>query len=289
MPDGSISSSSFVCLVSWRLRWRLIPGGRGSVVSSDVCQPSRLPNLCGVLVIIFRSRVGNGDQQQLGRCPTHHLSLWIGGCRRCPRNCRVFRRSRTDADPRAGRHVASALFSACWRFVKYLADPYDKLPSIVYWLMGSFALSEWSCFSARSADDPGLGILIAMVAGRLNVLSLGDEPARALGLRGRALAACSDPLGHRAQLFTVSWAEEKSDIGSSFPFARTRCSLSSRSNIPSSATSILASAWLLLVSRLSTAPLRCIAPRFRLDHNCAPPTASCPTSQCSTPLSQKTA
>lgn len=95
----------------------------------------------------------------------------------------VFRRS---SDPMLilvlGGIVASALFSALLAIVKYLADPYDKLPSIVYWLMGSFALSEWSLL-ARTALPMlvALGILMAM-AGRLNVLSLGDEPARALGL-----------------------------------------------------------------------------------------------------------
>lgn len=40
--------------------------------------------------------------------------------------------------------VITALFSALISLVKYTADPYDKLPAITYWLMGSFSSSSYS-------------------------------------------------------------------------------------------------------------------------------------------------
>lgn len=41
-----------------------------------------------------------------------------------------------------GGMIAGALFTALLSVVKYVADPYNKLPAIVYWLMGSLANVE---------------------------------------------------------------------------------------------------------------------------------------------------
>ena len=35
--------------------------------------------------------------------------------------------------------IVSTLFTSLLSMIKYVADPYDKLPVIVYWLMGSLA------------------------------------------------------------------------------------------------------------------------------------------------------
>jgi iron complex transport system permease protein len=35
--------------------------------------------------------------------------------------------------------IVGSLFSAITALIKYVADPYTKLPDIVFWLMGSFA------------------------------------------------------------------------------------------------------------------------------------------------------
>jgi iron complex transport system permease protein len=77
--------------------------------------------------------------------------------------------------------IISALFTALLSIVKFLVDPM-KLQSIVYWLMGSFALADWA--QVRSA---GLGILLGclpvlLFRWRLNVISLGDDEARTLGV-----------------------------------------------------------------------------------------------------------
>jgi iron complex transport system permease protein len=77
--------------------------------------------------------------------------------------------------------IVSALFTALLSIVKFLVDPM-KLQSIVYWLMGSFALADWP--QVRSA---GIGIVIGclpvfLLRWRLNVISMGDEEARTLGV-----------------------------------------------------------------------------------------------------------
>ena len=77
--------------------------------------------------------------------------------------------------------IVSALFTALLSIVKFLVDPM-KLQSIVYWLMGSFALADWP--QVRSA---GIGVALGclplfLLRWRLNVISLGDEEARSLGV-----------------------------------------------------------------------------------------------------------
>lgn len=78
--------------------------------------------------------------------------------------------------------IVSSIFTALTSLVKYVADPYDELPAIVFWLMGSLA-------AVRYGDL--LYILIPMFVGalvlfllrwRINILSLGDEEAKALGM-----------------------------------------------------------------------------------------------------------
>ena len=78
--------------------------------------------------------------------------------------------------------MISSLFQAGTNFVKLVADPGNKLPAITYWLMGSFV----------GATNKELNFVIwPMLIGliplfilrwRLNVLTLGDDEARALGV-----------------------------------------------------------------------------------------------------------
>jgi len=81
--------------------------------------------------------------------------------------------------------VLGSLLGACIALVKYLADPYNQLPAITYWLLGSLA-----------ATNPGdvwstvLPVLIGLVTlwllrWRITVLSLGDEEAASLGVQVR--------------------------------------------------------------------------------------------------------
>jgi iron complex transport system permease protein len=79
--------------------------------------------------------------------------------------------------------IVAAFFSALLSGAKYLADPDSKLPAITYWLLGS--LNGSSMRSLELALPPiilgGAGLML--VRWRLNVLSMGDEEARSLGVR----------------------------------------------------------------------------------------------------------
>ncbi|MCR5639040.1 MAG: iron ABC transporter permease [Lachnospiraceae bacterium] len=79
--------------------------------------------------------------------------------------------------------VISSLFSALVSFLKYIADPLDKLPSITFWLMGSFssATAKKLIFCAPFIIS-GI-IIITLLRYKLNILSLGDEEAVSLGLK----------------------------------------------------------------------------------------------------------
>ncbi len=78
--------------------------------------------------------------------------------------------------------LIGTLFSAGTAAVKYIADPLDKLPAITFWLMGSLAAStRRDALILAAAAAAGLVPLLAL-RWRLNVLSLGDEEAQALGL-----------------------------------------------------------------------------------------------------------
>lgn len=76
----------------------------------------------------------------------------------------------------------SAVFSALIGILKYIADPYDKLPQIVFWLMGSFASVTWNDFYGVFPMII-VGILILVIfRWKLNIISMGEEEAKTLGM-----------------------------------------------------------------------------------------------------------
>ena len=83
--------------------------------------------------------------------------------------------------------MVSSLYSSGTSFIKLVADPNDKLPAITYWLMGSLA-------STRSQDVafavvPIIGGIIPIYLSRwkINVLTMGDEEARTMGVNANSL------------------------------------------------------------------------------------------------------
>lgn len=81
-----------------------------------------------------------------------------------------------------GGVVVSSIFSALVSFAKFIADPYEKLPSITFWLMGSLASARYrDIFISIIPISIGVIGLIA-IKWQINVLSMGDKEARALGV-----------------------------------------------------------------------------------------------------------
>ena len=78
--------------------------------------------------------------------------------------------------------VIGALAGACISLVKILADPYDQLPAITFWLLGSLASVKLSDL-ALVAPLVLIGLVpLVLLRWRIGVLSLGDDEARALGV-----------------------------------------------------------------------------------------------------------
>jgi iron complex transport system permease protein len=83
--------------------------------------------------------------------------------------------------------VVGSLFGAGVALVKYVADPYNQLPAITFWLLGSFT-------GALPRDLPvtlvpiAAGVaLIWLLRWRIDVLALSDDEARTLGIDVRKL------------------------------------------------------------------------------------------------------
>jgi iron complex transport system permease protein len=77
--------------------------------------------------------------------------------------------------------VVSAFFEAAISIIKLLADPHQKLPAITYWLMGSIAATGYSDLALMAAAIVPPSLLIFLLRNQINILSLGEEKARALG------------------------------------------------------------------------------------------------------------
>ncbi len=78
--------------------------------------------------------------------------------------------------------IVGALFSASTSLLKYIADPINDMPSIVFWLLGSLN-------NASNKDIMIVGpiimagiIVLLLIRWRINLLSMGEEDARSLGV-----------------------------------------------------------------------------------------------------------
>lgn len=83
--------------------------------------------------------------------------------------------------------VVGSFFSALISLLKYLADTYTKLPAIVFWLMGSLASVK---IQDMTTTAPVILICIGLLISlrwRFNILSMGSDEAKSLGINTKAL------------------------------------------------------------------------------------------------------
>lgn len=86
-----------------------------------------------------------------------------------------------------GGIMASSLFSAATSYVKLVADPANQLPEITYWLMGSLSGTRLADVGL-AAIPMALGCIpLLLIRWRINLLTLGDEEARTLGVNTNLL------------------------------------------------------------------------------------------------------
>jgi iron complex transport system permease protein len=77
----------------------------------------------------------------------------------------------------------SAFFSAGLGIIKYIADPLDQLPSIVFWMLGSLSNSNWTSIMQILPIILVCLLLLFFYRWRLNIFSLDKEVLFSMGLR----------------------------------------------------------------------------------------------------------
>jgi iron complex transport system permease protein len=83
--------------------------------------------------------------------------------------------------------VIGALLGAGVGLLKYMADPYNQLPAMTFWLLGSLAATNVTDLMPLFGPV-ALGTLVLLaLRWRMNVMALPDEEARALGVPTGAL------------------------------------------------------------------------------------------------------
>lgn len=100
---------------------------------------------------------------------------------------RMYSRTNTIILLVLGGVISSALFNSLLAIVKYVADPYSQLPAITQWLMGSLTFIDNKSIILYGTPQI-IGILIMVgFSGYLNILSMGDDEAKALGVNVRRI------------------------------------------------------------------------------------------------------
>ncbi len=77
--------------------------------------------------------------------------------------------------------LVSSLFNALVSFTKFVADTETKLPAITFWLMGTLSGTTLKDLGVFWLFLPACTILL-LVRWKVNILSLGDDEARMLGV-----------------------------------------------------------------------------------------------------------
>jgi iron complex transport system permease protein len=78
--------------------------------------------------------------------------------------------------------LVGSLFNSLTSLLKYVADPLDSLPAITFWLLGSLTSITWQNIPALLVITLAGLLFLWLIRWRLNILSLGDEEAKTLGV-----------------------------------------------------------------------------------------------------------
>jgi len=195
LVGNASSPSSSIEIVLWQIRFpRLIAAGfigaalsvsgavyqglfRNPLVSPDLLGVSAGAALGAILAIFFSlSIVALQGLAFLGGVVSVALVYAIGA--------RLRGHDQTISLVLAGIAVG-ALLSAAISLLKVTADPYNQLPAITYWLLGSLAATNVSdLWVATPVIVLGLAPLFA-IRWRINLLTLPEDEARAIGLNTR--------------------------------------------------------------------------------------------------------
>ncbi len=154
-----------------------------------------------------------------------------------------------------GGVISSSLFTALLSVIKYVADPYSTLPAIVYWLMGSLTMAD--LHSVLLVSIPILLSIAGMIilSKYFDLLSLGDEEAKALGVNVPLIRFTAIILATLASSLSVVMAGMIGWVGLIIPhIVRMAVGPSHRLLIPLSA--IIGAIFLLLADSVSRLAFR---------------------------------
>ncbi len=149
-----------------------------------------------------------------------------------------------------GGIVVGAFFTALLSMMKYLADPEAKLPLIEFWLLGSLAnTTRGDALMLLALMLPAGGVLLAL-RWRLNLLTLGDDEARSLGVEAGRLRLIVVALATLIAAGTVAVAGIVGWVGLVVPHAaRLLVGADTRRLLPASAS--MGACYLLFVDDLA--------------------------------------
>jgi iron complex transport system permease protein len=146
--------------------------------------------------------------------------------------------------------IVGALFSALLSLLKYVADPYDTLPAIIFWLMGSLAAITFADILTAGPPIVIASAILLTVRWRINIIAVGEEEAQALGvdtkLFTRIIVLCATVITASAVCISgiIGW------VGLIIPhFARMIFGPDFRQILP--ASMLIGAAYLLIVDDLA--------------------------------------
>jgi iron complex transport system permease protein len=88
-----------------------------------------------------------------------------------------------------GGIVVGSLLGSGVALMKFLADPYNQLPAITFWLLGSLAAAHGSDLQSLAPTVLVALLPLLLLRWRIDVMTLGDDEARALGVDPRLIRA----------------------------------------------------------------------------------------------------
>ena len=148
--------------------------------------------------------------------------------------------------------IVKSMFDALVSFIKYIADPEDKLPTITMWLMGSLAnVSYRDVLLCAAIEIPCLAVAM-ILRWKMNLLSLDQEEARSLGINVKKLRLAVILIATIMTAVTVSVCGIIGWIGLVIPhIARLLIGNDHRTLIPASV--LMGSIYLLLIDTAARA------------------------------------
>ena len=102
---------------------------------------------------------------------------------------RVGKGSNTNLLLILGGILIGGLFQSLIQLLKYAADTNNQLPEITFWLMGSMARATYVDVLGMLIPFGICFVIMLLIGNKINILSLGDEEAKSLGVNVRAMQA----------------------------------------------------------------------------------------------------